>query len=273
MEKKIFIAVILTVALATFLSIYWLLEPHRVKVEAEKMRLEAAEKGKGLYMTHCTRCHGETGGAQKGIRAINSKNYLKNVDDTILYKIIERGIPRTGMVALGDKEGGPLNPEQINQLVAFIRSWEKTAPTLPEEAPAKERPVFVHEEVAYAGSESCIGCHEGLNKKHIDAWRKSAMATNAFSLIRDEKDKTKCIPCHATGYNLEKKTYKEENVGCEACHGPGGKYQEMMMGAEALEGGKIARENALKACTRCHHPHLAKEEHIALARKGLLPYP
>ena len=273
MEKKIVSAVILTIAIAAFLSVYWLLEPHRVKVEAEKMRLDAAEKGKGLYMTHCARCHGESGGGRKGIRSINSKNYLKSVDDTVLYKIIERGIPRTGMVALGDNEGGPLNPEQINQLVAFIRSWEKTAPTLPEEAPSKERPTFVHEEVAYVGSESCIGCHEGLNKKHIDAWRKSSMATKAFSLIRDEKDKTKCVPCHATGYDPEKKTSKEKNVGCEACHGPGEKYQEMMTGAEAQEGGRIARENALRACTRCHKAHIGKEEHIPLARKGLLAYP
>ena len=273
MEKKIFLAMILTVAIAVFLSVYLLLEPHRVKVEAEKMRLEAAEKGKNLYLTHCSRCHGEIGGPQKGIRAINSKNYLKSVDDTILYKIIERGIPRTGMVALGDKEGGPLNPEQINQLVAFIRNWEKTAPTLPEEAPSKERPVFTHEEVAYVGSESCIGCHEGLSKKHIETWKKSPMATKAFSLIQNEKDKTKCIPCHATGFDPEKKTYKEKNVGCEACHGPGEKYQEMMMGANALEGGKIARENGLKSCTRCHHPHIGKEEHILLTRKGELTYP
>jgi len=273
MEKKIFSAVILTVAIAVFLSIYWLLEPHRVKVEAEKMRMEAAEKGKALYMTHCARCHGETGGAQKGIKAINSKNYLKNVDDTILYKIIERGIPRTGMVALGDKEGGPLNPEQIDQLVAFIRSWEKTAPTLPEEASPKERSMFIQEEVDYVGSESCIGCHESLNKKHVETWKKSPMATKAFSLIQNEKDKTKCIPCHATGYDPEKKTYKEKNVGCEACHGPGEKYQDMMMGKDPLEGGKIARENGLKSCTRCHHPHIEKEEHIALGRKGLLPYP
>jgi mono/diheme cytochrome c family protein len=273
MEKKIFTAVVLTVAIAAFLSVYWLLEPHRVRVEAEKMKSEASEKGKSLYLTHCARCHGETGGTQKRIRAINSKKYLEAVDDSILRKIIERGIPRTGMVALGDKEGGPLNPEQINQLAAFIRSWEKTAPALPEEAPPRERPVFIHEEVAYVGSESCIGCHESLNKKHIDTWKKSSMATNAFSLIKNEKDKTKCIPCHATGYDPDKRTYKEENVGCEACHGPGEKYQEMMMGADALEGGKIARENGLKSCTRCHHPHIAKEEHIALARKGLLPYP
>jgi mono/diheme cytochrome c family protein len=273
MEKKIFLAMVMTVVIGVILTFYWLLEPYRVKVEAERMRSEAAEKGKVLYMTHCARCHGETGGAQKGVRPINSKNYLKNVDDSILYKIIERGIPGTGMVALGDREGGPLNPEQINQLVAFIRGWEQTAPTLPEEAPPKERPTFIQEEAAYVGSESCIGCHEDLNKGQIDAWRKSPMATKAFSQIRDEKDKTRCIPCHATGFDSEKKVYKEENVGCEACHGPGEKYQEMMMGSNAQEGGKIAKENALKSCIRCHHPHIGKEEHVTLARKGLLPYP
>jgi len=80
-------------------------------------------------------------------------------------------------------------------------------------------------------------------------------------------------PCHATGFDPEKRTYKEENVGCEACHGPGEKYQEMMMGKDALEGGKIARENGLKSCTRCHRAHIRKEEHIILARKGLLAYP
>jgi mono/diheme cytochrome c family protein len=272
MEKKILIATILTVAIATFLTAYWLLEPYRVKVEAETMRSTAAAKGKILYMTHCARCHGEKGGPRRGIRPINSKDYLKNVDDAILYKIIERGIPGTGMVALGDKEGGPLNPEQVRDLVAFIRSWEQAAPTLPvEEAPPKT--VFLQEGAAYVGSESCIGCHEDLNKEKINAWRKSPMATRAFSLIKAEKDKTKCIPCHTTGYDPEKKTYKEENVGCEACHGPGEKYQEMMMGAKAQEGGKIAKENGLKSCTRCHHPHIGKEEHIALARKGKLPYP
>jgi len=40
-----------------------------------------------------------------------------------------------------------------------------------------------------------------------------------------------------------------------------------------LEGGKIARENALRSCTRCHHPHITKQEHADLARKALLPYP
>ncbi len=263
----------LTVAIAVFLTSYWLLEPRRVRLESERLRARQAEKGKPLYQSHCARCHGETGGGRKGIRAINSKRYLESVEDSVLYKIIERGIPRTGMVALGEKEGGPLNAEQINDLVAFIRSWEKTAPVLPEEAPAKEKPTFVQQEAAYVGSEICLGCHGDLNKKEVEVWKRSPMTTKAFSVIKNEKDRTKCIPCHATGYDPEKKTYQEENVGCEACHGPGEKYQEMMAGADALEGGRIARENALKSCTRCHHPHISKEEHINLARKGLIPYP
>ncbi len=273
MERKILLATILTVAIAAFLTVYWVSEPRRLKLEAERLRAQATEKGKHLYVTHCARCHGETGEGRKGIKAINSKKYLESVGDVVLYKIVERGIPQTGMVALGDKEGGPLNPEQINDLVAFIRSWEKTAPVLPEQAPLKEKPTFTQEEGAYVGSETCLGCHGDLNKKEMDAWKRSPMTTRAFSVIRYEKDKIKCIPCHATGYDAERKTYKEENVGCEACHGPGEKYQEMMAGTDAEEGGKIARENGLRSCTRCHHPHITKAEHIDLARKGLLPYP
>jgi mono/diheme cytochrome c family protein len=273
MDKKILVPTILTVAIALFLTVYWLLEPQRLRIETERMRAEAAEQGEKLYMTHCKRCHGEHGGPQRGIRPINSKDYLKNVDDIILYKIIERGIPGTGMVALGEKEGGPLNSEEIRDLVAFIRDWEKTAPEYPEQTPAGDRPRFLHEEVAYVGSESCIGCHESLNKEYVETWRKSSMAQHAFDPVRGEEDQSRCLPCHAMGYDPEKKTYVEKNVGCEACHGPGERYQEMMMGAQAQQGGKIARENARKSCTRCHRPHIEKGKHVEMARKGLLPYP
>jgi len=120
------------------------------------------------------------------------------------------------MMALGDKEGGPLNPEQIYDLVAFIRSWEKEAPKLKEESFQKKRPFFTQEEASYVGSKSCIECHESINKAHIETWRDSPMAKRAFFHVLSEKDKTKCTPCQATRFDSEKKTFTEENVGCEA---------------------------------------------------------
>ena len=41
---------ILTLAIATLLTVYWLLEPQRVRVEAETMRTKSADKGKPLYI-------------------------------------------------------------------------------------------------------------------------------------------------------------------------------------------------------------------------------
>jgi len=77
---------------------------------------------------------------------------------------------QNGDGSLGEKEGGPLNPEEINDLVAFVRNWEKTAPTLPEEALTKESRCLPKKRWLMS-ARSCIGCHENLNPKHIDAGR------------------------------------------------------------------------------------------------------
>ena len=140
--------------------------------------------------------------------------------------------------------------------------------------PAKEKPLFIQEEAAYIGSESCIGCHEEPEQGSISMPGENLRwPGRPFRSFRTRRTGQNALPAMPPVTIPEKKTYKEENVGCEACHGPGEKYQEMMAGADALEGGRIARENALKSCTRCHHPHTNKEEHVILARKGLVPYP
>jgi cytochrome c553 len=150
MEKKIFSAMILTVAIAAFLTVYWLLEPQRVRVEAETMRTKSAEKGKPLYMTHCARCHGETGGPQKRVKAINSKNYLEAVDDAILYKS-SNGNPQ-------NRNGGTEIAKEASQSgtassTSRLYRWEKTRPRCLRNP--KRTTVFIQEEVALR-VESCI---------------------------------------------------------------------------------------------------------------------
>lgn len=62
-----------------------------------------------------------------------------------------------------------------------------------------------------------------------------------------------CAGCHTTGFNRSKLTWKELNVGCEACHGPGSKHAE-----KPTEEGNIVDPTSLPVniaaaiCGQCH---------------------
>ena len=61
----------------------------------------------------------------------------------------------------------------------------------------------------YVGSEECARCHGYAY--HV--WKRTKHAT---PFKAEEKG---CLDCHGTGYGFEKDI--SNNVGCEACHGPG----------------------------------------------------
>ena len=106
-----------------------------------------ASKGSGsaagaqLYASNCSSCHGQfgEGGLNPArpddvIAPISSAEYLKTRDDITLRNIISQGQPNFGMSPFGAANGGPLDDEQLDALVAFIRSWEANPPVeLPPE--------------------------------------------------------------------------------------------------------------------------------------------
>jgi mono/diheme cytochrome c family protein len=74
------------------------------------------QKGKELFILHCSRCHGVQGGGGEG-PALNRAYLPRASDDASFSGIIEYGIPGTGMAGnwmLGRKE--------ISQVVAYVRS-------------------------------------------------------------------------------------------------------------------------------------------------------
>ena len=102
-----------------------------------------ASKGEGtgigatLFAQNCSPCHGQFGeGGPNPARAgdiilpISSAEYLKTRDDTTLRNIISFGQPDSGMSPFGDTNGGPLNDEQIDALVEYLRSWEANPPVV-----------------------------------------------------------------------------------------------------------------------------------------------
>jgi mono/diheme cytochrome c family protein len=106
-------------------------------------------KGKGtatgerIFAENCSVCHGQFGqGGPNPARSddiippISSAEYLKTRDDTTIRNIISQGQPNFGMSPFGDINGGPLSTDEIDALVAFIRSWEVNPPAdLPPMAP------------------------------------------------------------------------------------------------------------------------------------------
>jgi mono/diheme cytochrome c family protein len=87
--------------------------------------------GHQLWGLNCASCHGVNG---EGVDApaLNSQEFFQGTTDQQIAGIIKGGIPGSEMPAWWNEYGGPLTDQQIAEVVSFIRSWEKTAPSCPD---------------------------------------------------------------------------------------------------------------------------------------------
>ena len=129
----------------------------------------SVEIGQELYSQSCVSCHGEFGeGGPNPSRAgdiifpISTAEYLKTRDDFTIRAIIAQGQPNYGMSPFGSAFGGPLDDEEIDAVVAYIRSWEANPPVeLPPEVVIDvEQNVVLDTKQIY--DQLCSQCH-GLN--------------------------------------------------------------------------------------------------------------
>lgn len=121
------------------------------------------EEGQLLFTENCADCHGDLGeGGENPARSndviapISTAEYLRTRDDITLRSIVSQGQPNFGMSPFSAAFGGPLDDDQIDSLVAFMRSWEADPPV---ELP----PEVVVNTVALSGfdiyAEICAQCH------------------------------------------------------------------------------------------------------------------
>jgi mono/diheme cytochrome c family protein len=119
--------------------------------------------GQQLFAEYCAVCHGDFGEgglnparSDDVIAPISSAEYLRTRDDSTLRAITAQGQPNFGMSPFGTAFGGPLDDDEIDAIVAFLRSWEANPPV---EFP----PEIISGPVASTGSEIyrevCSRCH------------------------------------------------------------------------------------------------------------------
>lgn len=122
------VAILLLLVLA--FPIYRLTEDARLENARTSEEHAEVVAGRQLYALNCASCHGERGQGV-GAPALNSQEFLQSVSDEQMHGIVAGGIPGTEMPAWLDEYGGPLTEQQIAAVVAFIRSWQDTAPSVP----------------------------------------------------------------------------------------------------------------------------------------------
>ena len=87
--------------------------------------------GRQLWALNCASCHGDQG---EGVDApaLRSKQFLDSITDEQMHRIVAAGITGSEMPAWWDEFGGPLTDDQIAAVVAWVRSWQPSAPDRPD---------------------------------------------------------------------------------------------------------------------------------------------
>jgi len=125
-----------------------------------------AQVGQGLFAQSCSSCHGEFGEggpnpARSGeiIPPISTSDFLTTRDDTTIRAIITLGQADLGMPPFAASNGGQLSDDEVDAIVAFIRSWEAD-PLVIEPAPqATPTPTAAGLSAAEIYTNICAQCH------------------------------------------------------------------------------------------------------------------
>jgi hypothetical protein len=110
-----------------------------------------------------------------------------------------------------------------------------------------ERDPSARSDAIYAGSSSCIECHQDQADRHLQS--PHAHAWQALVERRSHFD-SRCQSCHTTGFGEPsgftsvKSSPRFTSVGCESCHGPSLKHSLSPMVKTAFD--------AMQSCGKCH---------------------
>lgn len=153
-ERYLALGALSVLFMAIFLPLYWLREPTRIEQKADFFHEESVKRGKVVYepavpgaphfAANCARCHGLSGEgtvqpfqetktyAEPPLKYIVARYKAAGRNDQEIRQLIRdaivRGRPGTLMPTWGLEFGGPLNDQQVGDLINYIYSLQAAAP-------------------------------------------------------------------------------------------------------------------------------------------------
>ncbi|MES0362227.1 MAG: c-type cytochrome [Anaerolineales bacterium] len=146
---EILLGIILVTLTTVILIVYGFNEENRMAEASESQHARAIEVGASLYENNCSGCHGLKGEGITGLcPPLNDSHFFTNrleeagwsgsLEDYIISTVSSgrtastrpdqyAGQGNPAMPAWSDQYGGPLRPDQISDIAAFVLNWEATA--------------------------------------------------------------------------------------------------------------------------------------------------
>ncbi|MEZ4862508.1 MAG: c-type cytochrome [Caldilineaceae bacterium] len=246
-----YLGAVLTLATILVLGMFSAQQPARMAAKARSLEVEAIARGAEIFDHDCSTCHGDRGqGERNSGPALNTQEFLREAVDELIFNTIIDGRPGTSMPAWGQARGGPYNAQTVEDLVAFIRSWEATAPSI-------EQTVYQGDSVegAVLFSTTCFACHgvsgegtavglrlndpallekydntyfrdvimRGRPERGMPTWGSvlsPVQIADLVAFIRSWETETPLTLAHLGGDAARGETIF--SATCIACHGPGG---------------------------------------------------
>jgi mono/diheme cytochrome c family protein len=227
LERVQLLWIVFLVIIVIALPLYWVLEPSRQAGASEAKDQQFVNWGSQLFATtaeggfNCAGCHGATGGGGQAAYTITDPNTgeVKAVSwnapalNTVFYRydesevtfILVYGRPFSPMSPWGLAGGGPMNDQQIETLLAKLRSLQ-----IPSEGCVPD-------------DQGPLGCPPGeLPQKERDKIDEAATAA-AEKLVAAGKYATVEQAMGEALFNLE---YSSGAYSCARCHTKGWSYGE-----------------------------------------------
>ena len=111
---------------------YRLREPSLRRDAAAAQRTEYTKLGRKLFNTNCADCHGDNAAGGGDAPTLAAREFLSSTSDEQIRLLITGGISGTEMPSWGLEFGGTLTDEQVQQIVTYLRSLEREAPSIPD---------------------------------------------------------------------------------------------------------------------------------------------
>jgi cytochrome c oxidase cbb3-type subunit III len=187
----------------------------------------AAKVGESQFRANCAFCHGL--GARGGGRGPDLTRAQKKHGnaDADLFRTINEGVPGTAMPPNGaTQQGVGMTTEEIWQVISYIRSVDKKAPSVPAGDPA-------HGKALFYGTAACSTCHmvNGKGGRLGPDLTGTASARSADYIVESVRNPNRRL---AQGISEAMKEFSQEYETVTVVDAAGQKFQGVVLNEDSF---------------------------------------